>query len=230
MKSRIAVAAFLLAATAACNRGESANNVAAPAPAANGQATAAPAGAENAAFAEYDRLCADLSDVAALNASAAGAGWEAFTPGAQSPLGELLALADSVSQGTPDAGRLVNTAYRKSANGRELHAIISSLSGGPVGATECRVYDFAATAPPSAETVAAWTSARPTSNTSEMGVTSWQWAPGFRSGLDHQSVVHVATDSPLRQQIPAVGLGITATKTNAAAGAAQTPPAPAETK
>ena len=129
MKSRIAVATLLLAATAACNRGESANNVAAPA--ANGQAAApAPAGTENAALAEYDRLCADLSDVAALNAAAAGAGWEPYARGSNATLDQLMALADRVSSETPGAGTLVNTPYRKTVNGRELHAIVSSLTGG----------------------------------------------------------------------------------------------------
>ena len=226
MKSRIAFAAILLASTAACNRGESANNAAAPAPATNGQAAAAD-GSETVALAEYDRLCADLTDVAALNASAAGAGWESYTRGSNETLDQLMALADRVTGETPGAGTLVNTPYRKTVNGRELHAIVSSLTGGAETANECRVYDFAATTPPSAEAIAAWTSARPTNNSTQRGVTSWEWAPGFRSGLDHQSVVFVATDSPLRQQIPAVGLGVTATKLGGAAGAAQNPPAQA---
>ncbi len=229
MKSRIAAVAILLAATAACNRGESANNAAAPAPQANGEAAAAtPAAADNPAFAEYDRLCTDLSDVNALNAAAAAAGWERFSPEAQSPLGQLLALADSVTRGAPEAGTLVNTAYRKTVNGRELHAVVSSLTGGPLSATECRVYDFAAAAPPSAETIAAWTSAPTTSSNNQMGVTSWEWSPGFRSGLDQQTVVHIAADSPMRRQIPAIGLGITATKSGA--GSAQSQPAEPETK
>ncbi len=232
MKSRIAFAALLLAATAACNRGgESANNGATPAPPANGQAGApAPAGTEAVALAEYDRLCTDLSDVAALNAAAAGAGWERYTAGSNVTLDQLMALADSVTAETPEVGTLVNTPYRKTVNGRELHAIVSSLSGGQATANECRVYDFAASAPPSAEAIAAWTSARPTDSTTQMGVTSWEWAPGFRSGLDHQSVVFVAADSPLRQQIPAVGLGITASKAGGGASPAQTPPAKAETE
>jgi hypothetical protein len=223
MKSRLVVAAMLLAATAACNRGDNANDMATPA---NGQAAApASAGAEIAAFAEYDRLCADLSDVAALNAAAPGAGWESYTPGSNETLDQLIALADRMAAETPGAGNLSNTAYRKNANGRELHAIVSSLTGGAASANECRVYDFAATAAPSAEAIAAWTSARPTSNMNQSGVTSWEWAPGFRSGLDHQAVIFVATDSPLRQQIPAVGLGITATKAGAPAAGTQAPAA-----
>lgn len=233
MKSRIAAAILLLAATAGCNRGDSANNMANPV---NGQAAApAPAGAENVAFAEYDRLCADLSDVGALNAAAASTGWERYTPGSNETLDQLIALADRMTAETPGAGSLVNTAYRKNANGRELHAIVSSLTGGAASANECRVYDFAATSAPGAEAIAAWTSARPTSNMNQSGVTSWEWAPGFRSGLDHQAVIFVATDSPLRQQIPAVGLGITATKAGAPAAGATVPAAhnqaaPAETE
>lgn len=231
MNRRIAAAAILLAITAACNRGDSASNGAAPA-GGDGQAAApALAGAESAAFAEYDRLCVDLSDIAALNAAAAGAGWERYPAGSNATLDQLIALADRMAAETPEVGTLSNTAFRKNTNGRELHAIVSSLSGGAAGANECRVYDFAATAAPSAEAIAAWTSVRPTSNENQSGVTAWQWEPGFRSGLSHQAVIFVAADSPLRQQIPAVGLGITATKmTGAAASPAANQTAPAETE
>lgn len=43
----------------------------------------------------------------------------------------------------------------------------------------------------------------------------FKWSPGYRDGLTEISILHLDRDSPVRQQIPAVGLGITAIRSAA---------------
>lgn len=219
---RNALLCGLAAVTAGC--GAAGSNNAAPSAPVNAQGAVPPAASAAPAaspFAEFDRVCTALADPAATNAAAVAAGWEAFTPDPQTTLGQLLALAGRISGETPEAGALVNTAYRKAGTGGgEINLVISTMTGGPVEAIECRVYDFAAAAAPAEEAIAAWTSTRPTGRVAQQGVTSWTWEPAFRAGIDEISVVHVASDSPLRQQMPVIGLGITASKSRPGAAAA----------
>lgn len=223
MMPRAATLCALLAA-AACSG--TAGNVAAPAPA-NGQAAAPAPAAGGTPFAEFDRVCTDLADPAATAQSAVAAGWTQFTPEPSSTLGQLLALADRISSEMPDAGTLTNLAYRKAGGSGELNLVISSMRGGPAEATECRVYDFGAATAPTAAEIAAWTSTPPTNRVNQQGVTSYEWSPGFRPGLAQMTVVHVAEDSPLRQQMPVIGLGVTASRAGAPGGGAEAP-APAD--
>ncbi len=74
---------------------------------------------------------------------------------------------------------------------------------------ECRVYDFAAPAPTAAE-IAAWTPTAASNRANEQGLTAYGWQPGFRQGFSRIDVTHLDPSSPLRAQIPATGLSITA--------------------
>ena len=219
MMARLAAPALLLALLAACTgSGEAANNAAQ-----NGSATAAvtrntaqeattpPAGPEGVVFAEYDRACRNLADLEALKTAALANGWEVYQPEPGSQTARLLAFAETNVRPLLQGAPFNNAAYRKTAGGRGLVLMLTDIPSGPAKSSECRVYDFEAAQPPSEAAIAIWTSNPPTSRIAEQGLTAWQWTPGFREGLSQQSVIHLHADSPLRQEIPAVGLAITAT-------------------
>ncbi len=214
MKRALRTAA-LIAALAGCSRGESpGGNAAAPSnPDATQNAVSGPvAGPEAAVFAEYDRACRDLSSAERLNQAAAGGGWQSYAPPADSDAGKLLAFAETNVRPLLQGSEFRNWSYRKQVGGRELVLVVTDIPTGPARSTECRVYDFAAPSPPSDATIASWTSAAPTQRLAEQGLTAFEWTPGFRDGLSQQSVVYLDRNSPLRQEIPAVGLGVTATR------------------
>jgi hypothetical protein len=214
MAKRLAASAVLLAALAGCGGSGNAGNNAAANGASGGAAqvvTTPPAGPEGAIFAEYDRACRNLADVEALKTAAAANGWEQYQPEPDSQAGTLLAFAETNVRPLLQGAEFNNAAYRKTAGGRQLVLIVTEIPTGPAKSSECRVYDFDAADPPSDATVATWTTNPPTSRTAQQGLTLWQWTPGFRDGLTQQTVIHMDADSPLRQEIPAVGLAITAT-------------------
>lgn len=215
MKLRPLHTVVLLAALIGCRGPEGAANQAHDvSSSANTQQapTTPPAGPEGLAFAEYDRACRDLPDVPALNSAATAGGWQVYEPEAGSHAARLLAFANEQARPHLNGGRFDNWTYRKTVDGRQLVLIVTDIAAGPAQSTECRVYDFDAAAPPSEAAVALWTPKPPTQRIAEQGLTLYQWTPGFRDGLSQQSVIHMAPDSPLRQEIPAVGLAITATR------------------
>jgi hypothetical protein len=214
---RLTTTAILAVAILAGCRGTegngAANNSAGNAASTNAQGavTTPPPGAEGAIFAEYDRACRNLTDVEALKTAAAGNGWEEFEPEADSHAGRLLAFAETNVRPLLQGAPFNNATYRKTAGGRELVLIVTEIPEGPAQSSECRVYDFNAAQPPSEAAIGTWTSNQPTNRVSQQGLTLWEWTPGFRDGLSQQTVVHMHPDSPMRQQIPAIGLAITAT-------------------
>ncbi|HEX8527993.1 hypothetical protein [Allosphingosinicella sp.] len=213
MKTKLIPGCVLLAALSACNPSQTSNEVAESGRASNGQQRArgtAPAGSEGVAFAEYDQACRNFENVGQMKAGAMAAGWHAYEPEARSHAGQLLRFSDTNVRPRLNGAQFDNWAYRKNAGGRELVLIISQIPTGPASATECRVFDFAAVAPPTDAAIATWAGAAPSDRVAEHGLTGWEWTPGFRDGLAEQSVVYVERNSPLRQELPVVGLGITA--------------------
>lgn len=191
--------------------------------AANGQAagnagagqSAAPNDAIAAtALAEFDRVCRDLSDIGALRAAAAAAGWAEHEPQSGEDVEKLLTLGEKTVRELVPGATYNNWAFRKAVSGRDLTLVLTDIPEGPAKTTECRLYDFAAPLP-SAEGVRRWTGTAPTNSMNQDGLTAWEWSPGFRDNLTQISVLHLDRNSPVRQQIPAVGLAIAAVKTNA---------------
>jgi hypothetical protein len=214
MRSILIIAAATLA-LAACNRSESVENASANSKAgdAQGQAPPAAASSDMVAFAEFDRACSNLTDLEKLNADAEGAGWKEYDPEAASEAGKILKFAQANVTPLLGGAEFNNWIYRKQAGGRELVMVVTEIPSGPAQSAECRVYDFAATQPPTEQVIAQWTRTPPSERVSEQGVTAFQWKPGFRDNLTDVSVVYMSPDSPLRQQIPGIGLGIAATLT-----------------
>ena len=215
MKTRMFATALTLAALGGCGgSGGTGNNGSANAAQADGAqaATTPPAGPEGVIFAEYDRACRNLADLNALRSAAIGNGWQEFQPEPDSQTGRLLAFAEANVRPLLQGAAFNNAAYRKTASSRELVLVVTEIPEGPAKSSECRVYDFEAAEPPSEAAVGAWTSNQPTRRVAEQGITLWEWTPGFREGLSQQTVIHMHRDSPLRQQIPAVGTAITATQ------------------
>jgi hypothetical protein len=187
----------------------------------NSSAAADPDAGAAAALAEFDGVCRGLDDVDALRTAAQSAGWQEYEPESGSDLDKMLVLGrKAVEEGVPGS-TYNNWSYRKSAGGRDLTLVVTDIPEGPAATTECRVYDFAASAPPTQAAVDRWTQVKPSRQISQQGLTAWEWAPGFRDGMTQMSVLHLDAASPLRQQIPAVGLGIVAMKSAAVPSEAQ---------
>lgn len=216
----IAAATFLVAGCGGANKAQNGPSANGSAQSNSSAAADTDAGAATA-MAEFDGICRDLGDVDALKSAAETAGWEEFEPEAGSDLEKLLAFGRKAVEEAAPGATYNNWAYRKSAAGRDLTLVLSDIPMGPATTRECRVYDFAAAAPPTQAAVSRWTSTPPTKQASQQGLTAWEWAPGFRDDLTQMSVVHLNADSPLRQQIPAVGLGIVATKSAAVSAESQ---------
>jgi hypothetical protein len=193
----------------ACGAGDTAS--------ANGSAAAPRTIADSptrTALAEFDRVCGRVADRDADVAAAPAAGWTAFDPPAESPVGRILALGRRmVREAAEETGELgplryENAAFRKTAGGRELVLLVSLIDlPEQQSSTECRLFDVEGTAPTDAE-ISAWTAAPPSNRMREQGVTAFEWQPGFRPGFSRIAIIHVDPSSPARAQIPVVGLGI----------------------
>ena len=205
---RAGAAALGLAALIGCGSGGTAANNGATA------AQATPTRPVQAALAEFDQVCGRVADRDGYVAAAPAAGWTAFEPAADSPVGRLIAMGQTAGrEAAAEIGegemRHENAAFRKTVGGRELILLVSLIELPRMQAsTECRVYDTTAAAPTEAE-ISAWTRTPPTSRAREQGLTAFEWQPGFRPGFRNISVVHLDPASPLRSRIPVVGLGIT---------------------
>jgi len=206
--------AFSVATLAACGGGAPAQNNTTAAVAAAAPADATPV---RNALAEFDRMCSRAQEREAYLAAAPGAGWEPHQPAADSQLGRVIAIGEAAASQapTPATGqtgdaRIVNSVFRKMANGRELFLLVSRITvPGMERSLECRVYDFAAPAPTEAE-ITAWTTTAPANRASEQGLTAYGWFPGFRQGFSRIDVTHLNPSSPLAAQFPISGLSIVA--------------------
>jgi len=206
--SRVVVATLAVALLAACGGGNATANIG---------AVAVRAGSPvSTALAEFDSVCGRPMDRDAYVAAAPGAGWVAFEPAAESPLGRLIAIGRaeirdaSTQTGEDTEGRFENSAFRKTANGRELVLLVTEGQiPGMERNLECGVYDLAAPAPTAAE-IAAWTPTSANTRVNEQGLTVYGWQPAFREGFNRITVTHLDPSSPLSSQIPIAGLSITA--------------------
>ena len=195
----------------------SANNTSAAAQASQ------PANPVRTAFAEFDRVCGRAGTRETYVSAAAGAGWTAFEPAPNSSVGRLIAMGQTASRdaaqqmGLSEGLGFENDAFRKTVGGGELILLVSRVElPRQQQSLECRLYNLAATAPTPAD-IAAWTSTPPTARVNEQGLTGYEWEPGFRPGFSNIAVTHLDAVSPLRAQIPVIGLGITATQQGPAA-------------
>lgn len=217
MRPLLIIAAATLAVAGCRGSDEAASNGQAGGNASTGQSGGGADAIAATAFAEFDRVCRDLDDVEALRGVAASAGWADYEPASGDDLEKLLTFGKKTVQELIPGATYNNWNFRKTVGGRDLVLVLTDIPEGPAKTTECRVYDFAAPAP-SAESVSRWTSTAPTNSMKQEGLTGWEWSPGFRDDLTQMSVLHLERDSPVRQQIPAVGLAIAAVKTEAPIG------------
>lgn len=212
---RSSILAVGLAMLTACGGGASQNNQPAEATAPAAPAVPANASPVRAALAEFDGVCGRPMDRAGYSAAATAAGWQAFEATPDSQLGQILAAGRRlVQEQLTQSGRSGDvqaeySSFRKMTNGRQLLLVMTDMRIPGLGTSlECRLFDFAAPAPTDAD-IGYWTLA-PARHVGEQGMVGWTWRPSFRQGFDHIDVSHFPESSPLRAQVPMLGLSIAA--------------------
>lgn len=163
-----------------------------------------------AAFAAFDRHCAALDSMDALSGRIAAAGWSEFTPAPGSDLAILLGFAAEAAKDIPDF-TVASRAFAPKGN-QALVAVVTTAGIPSMSSLECRIVAIEAAAPPSAQAVSAWAKKPADESFAESSLTAWRWTPGLKPTHTETSIAFVPKDSPLRDQVPVLGLIVQASR------------------
>lgn len=180
--------------------------------------TAPQGAAGTAALAAFDRHCADLSGYAPLVARIEGAGWQRFTPAADSELARVVAFA---ARPPAAPGWHYESVTLAPGASRDLVAIVTRAGTPGQMQIECRIYQEGAVTPPDAATISAWAKRDAEEVEAGDGMAFWVWRPALRAGDARTGIVHVAANSLFRKTFPGVGLMVMATRAEPAQAGAR---------
>ena len=138
------------------------------------------------------------SDIEAVKADAARAGWTAMAEDGDPRIARLVKLGHDAVDAD---GKVAGANFRRSLGGRDIFLIVSRYEDktGFWGAG-CRLYDFEATAALDGPTLEAWMGKPPTHvETPAPGLSKRLWEPGWRDGITLE-INHVPQGHPVGQQ------------------------------
>ncbi|HYD38848.1 MAG TPA: hypothetical protein VEA60_14610 [Allosphingosinicella sp.] len=161
-------------------------------------ASAGPA-PERAMLDSFKSACARTgSDIEAMKADAAAAGWTVMAEDGDPRIARLVKLGREAADAD---GKVEGANFRRTLGGRDLFLIVSRYEDrtGFWGAG-CRLYDFEAKAPLDGPGLEAWMGKPPTAvQVPAPGLSKRLWEPGWRDGITLE-VSHVPQDHPVGQQ------------------------------
>lgn len=161
-------------------------------------------------LAAFATACSGAENGAVNLASASAAGWERLPADADTPVSRLAragaAAVASEAEDGEDAPQLLEGAeYRQVVAGRTLYLAVSGVRTGKIAVRGCRLFDFAATAPLSADDLHDWSVREPTA-TQDLpdGVRKITYNPGLKAGHMAMEIYFVP---PGAQPVPGFELG-----------------------
>lgn len=164
-------------------------------------------------LAAFATACSGIENLAVAKASVIAAGWQAIPADDKGALRQLVDYGKAkLAESDAEAKLLDGGEYRLTVAGRELSLALSGVDLGDLQSHGCRVYDFAAPAPISAEDLEGWAARKPGSSTDPMpGFTKNVWNPGLKPGHMEMEVSYAAPGALAAIGIPLAGLVLTAT-------------------
>lgn len=156
---------------------------------------------DRALFAAFKGVCRNVRSLDAMAAAARKGKWRAVMPSAHPNLEALVEKGRAaVLEREPDA-RLSGTQFRRDVAGRTLYLVTTRyVDKDGAWSNGCRIYDFAASAPLSAETLAALMGKAPTGvQPLADGHFKYLWEPGWKSGHSVEASFVTGTD-PVSQK------------------------------
>jgi hypothetical protein len=164
---------------------------------------------ETALLDAFDRHCTTLDTYDALAKRIEDNGWQRFAPEAGSDLHRLVTFSEK----QPDiAGWQYRVDTFAPGSDRTLVAIITRAGIPGMLSLECRVVALGAKTRPSAAVIQGWAKRKADTVEDQQGIAVWQWRPGLRTDHGTTAIAFVAEDSPLRAELPLMGLTAQAMK------------------
>jgi hypothetical protein len=164
-------------------------------------------------LAAFATACSGVENLAVAKASVVAAGWQAIPADDKGALRQLVDYGKAkLAESDAEAKLLDGGEYRMTVAGRELALALSGVDLGDLQSHGCRVYDFTAPAPISADELESWAVRKPGSSTDPMpGLTKHIWNPGLKPGHMEMEVSYAAPGALAATGIPLTGLVLTAT-------------------
>ena len=164
-------------------------------------------------LAAFATACSGIENMAVAKASIVAAGWQPIPADDKGALRQLVDYGKArLVESDPEAKLLAGGEYRMAVAGRELSLALSGVDLETIRSQGCRVYDFAATAPISAENLEDWAVRKPGSSTEPApGIIKHVWNPGLKPGHMEMEVSYAAPGALAGTGIPLTGLVFTAT-------------------
>lgn len=169
-----------------------------------------------AVLAAFATACSTAEDFAVARAGLLAGGWTLVPEDDSNPMGKLMkfgrtmAAAMENNKELPDGG-----SFSKQVEGRTLYVALSGVETRGIISQACRLYDFAATKPLSAETLKDWAVREPgeTKEPAE-GIIENTWTPGLKPGHMEMKILYIPQDSKIGTSLGVTGLSMGASVMN----------------
>lgn len=161
----------------------------------------------------FATACSGIENMAVAKASVLAAGWQPVAADDAGQLMKLVAFGKAkLAESDPDMKLIEGGEYRMTVAGRELGAVLSGVDLENIRSQGCRLYDFTAAAPISAEDLEGWAVRKPNdTQTPQGGIIKHVWNPGLKPGHMEMEVSFVPQGALAAANIPISGLVFTAT-------------------
>ncbi|WP_336977952.1 hypothetical protein [Altererythrobacter fulvus] len=166
-------------------------------------------------LAAFATACSGIEEIPVAQASAQAAGWEHYSPAADSAIARIVASGEELmAKEDPTVQILDGGIWRKSVAGRELFTVISGVELDGIVSHGCRVYDLSAPAALPLEELRDWAVRDPAERPNGIpGGSKFVWNPGLKPGHMEMEISFVPQGTVLPEPlagIPLSGLVFTA--------------------